>query len=488
MEKQESTTFCKPHRLTVDLSTRFQQIDGFGANINGTCWEDGFAHVMDLLIDELGATLFRFFPYAPANWVDPNGEGDASVLNEETYRRVYTSNDFKKSWGMARYLNQRGIQPYVSTYGIPPRWMMDTEDGKTLIDYKSYAEMMVSLVEWAKKKEKIDFELFGPLNETYTGPPAEPLVSPEEFVKVMEVLTTALEDRGLKDIRLVAPEAWGEQDFILQLAKAEHLAKHIGVIATHEYEYDIPHPEYIPLEDNLKAVRESRSYAKTKFWLTEFGALDQSGEKEWHCSWSAIRILIKALNKGITGALVWDALDNYDKNEDDWTIYGIIRVGNKRYTPKKRFYALKQIYRFVPPGFCRVKCSLVPEGVLAVENELDMVAFASPETNDFSLIIMNPTPDEIYLNVILEGRDKDTKANSKPILFTEHDNLSRQQARKTSSRGSVPPGPIQVYRTTVEDNCARVARIPLWTHNPPFNGMDVCLKPQSITTVTTICD
>ena len=49
--------------LTMDVSQKFQSIDGFGVNFNGTYFRDSQKPMIDMLIDDLGATIFRLDPY-----------------------------------------------------------------------------------------------------------------------------------------------------------------------------------------------------------------------------------------------------------------------------------------------------------------------------------------------------------------------------------------------------------------------------------------
>ena len=52
--------------------------------------------------------------------------------------------------------------------------------------------------------------------------------------------------------------------------------------------------------------------------------------------------------------IVWDAYDNFHGHDDFWGIWGLLRTARHRYTPKKRYYAARQVYRFVPSGSRRV--------------------------------------------------------------------------------------------------------------------------------------
>ncbi|MBV8810381.1 MAG: hypothetical protein JO033_17060, partial [Acidobacteriaceae bacterium] len=63
-------------RVTVNLSSRHQTIDGFGVNFNGTYFRDAQKPMIDMLIDDLGATIFRLDPYGLTNWEAKNDDDD----------------------------------------------------------------------------------------------------------------------------------------------------------------------------------------------------------------------------------------------------------------------------------------------------------------------------------------------------------------------------------------------------------------------------
>jgi len=53
-----------------NASEKYQQIDGFGVNINSKYCDKGrLVPVMDMLIEDLGATLFRVDIYGKSNWI-----------------------------------------------------------------------------------------------------------------------------------------------------------------------------------------------------------------------------------------------------------------------------------------------------------------------------------------------------------------------------------------------------------------------------------
>ena len=104
-----------------------------------------------------------------------------------------------------------------------------------------------------------------------------------------------------------------------------------------------------------------------RVWLTEYGDLgvfDRSAEAEWkrQCV-TASRRALRALNEGAQAALFWDAFDNYHEHDKAIYYHGLLRYEDHRFAPKKRYYAAKQLYRFVPPGAQRIAATTEAPGL-----------------------------------------------------------------------------------------------------------------------------
>ena len=430
--------------IYINGNRAYQKIDGFGVNINSKYWDqDRLIPTMDLLRDDLGATLYRVDIWGKSNWVDPTSQVGPSSLNEANYSAIYQGDIFQRGWAMMRYLNSHGIEPYLTASGDVPTWMLGP-DRKSLADYDTFCEMQVSMVDWAKNKEHLRFTLFGPLNETDVGSPEGPSVNPVEFVKVLEILDEKLTRRELGDIRLVVPETGFGTSYLTEILRSRKLIKRIDVFGLHDYS-DIPRDQYQEVLDLLKDT----SYTNCRLWMTEFGDLEQSGEKEWYVGWWMTSRLFDQLENGFNGALVWDAYDNYHDHDEAWTIYGLLRTGLRLYTPKKRYYASKQVFRYVLPGFERLEVSSVP-------SDLRVLAFANTKRTQFTLVGMNNSYKSYHLNVTLGG-----------------------------FQDNVIAGKVAYFRTSENENCYRIGEIPVRGANYPFTGIDAQVSPDSIFTLAT---
>jgi hypothetical protein len=425
--------------VAVDPAQSFQTIDGFGVNINSKPWEPRLLPAMDLLTRDLGATLFRVDVFGKSNWPDPDGSIGPAALGEERLAAVYQGETARRGWAMMRYLNERGVEPYLTCSGIAPRWMC-APDGDTLLDYERFCDMLVSLVEWARRREQLRFTLFGPMNETNLGDPEGPRVDPATYARVLEVLDRKLAERGLDDVRLVVAEESGMSTNYMQPILDSSAAQRVGVWGMHTYGWYQP--------EQYRAVIELAG--DTPVWMTEYGDLEQTGEREWPVAWAMTGRLFDLLEGGMRGALVWDAYDNYHDHDEHWTIYGLIRTGLRAYTPKKRFFASKQLFRFVRPGMQRVAAH-------CPQPEVRVLAFASPDRRQVTVVGVNGSLRPAHLSLDLSA-------------FPE----------------SVTAGRLAYYRTSEHEDCALVAEVPATGGNWPVKGADVLAPPDSIFTLTTL--
>lgn len=421
--------------VKADCSVRHQTIDGWGVNINSKYWDDGkLIPVMETLIDDLGATLFRLDACGKSNWIDPDNRLGPRALKAANLKRVYAGPDFRAAAGMGRYLNDKGIEPYLCLSGIVPRWMC-ASDGRTLKAYRAFSLMAASYAAWMRRAG-VRFRLFGPLNETDLGPPEGPYVGPRDYGKAAEAMVDALNRHGLKDVRLVVPETAGMHlGYLRPILASRKLAGRIAVFGLHAY----GNFNAAPLID---AVRRS-PLGRARWWMTEYGDLDQTGEKEWFVAWVSYWRLMELLRQGFSAALNWDAFDNYHDHDESWSIYGLLRRGIRTWTPKKRFHSSRQMYRFVRPGFVRIECDS-PKGIT-------ILAFAGFGGDRITLTGMNDSGRDVRLAVRIIG---------------------------------APPVPrnrrFAIYRTSVTENCELAGRV---RANP---AAEITVPAGSIFTATTV--
>jgi O-glycosyl hydrolase len=368
-------------RISIDPGQRFQEIDGFGVNFNGPYFRESQKSMVDLLVDDLGATIFRLDAYGfdLSNWEPVNDNDDPNVMNWEYYNDRYSIPNFEASWAAGRYLNSKGAKILLTAIGIVPEWMLDDKapppqhkvcsnsrklgklDHLNPAMYEEFSEMLVSMAFYARHSAHVDFDYLSPFNETDCYPAEGPRIDPEEAPKVLQVLARRLRKEGLGDVRLVAADqAIVSTDYIGPILENQEVMKQIGAFSLHTYGEESVGPQ---------VERVSRSkYPLTPTWLTEFGDQsdrDKSFESEWrNQSLKSTQRALRALNQGATAALFWDAFDNLELCEMRPSFFGLMRNNNHHYSPKKRYFAIKQLYRFVRPGARRIAASSDAPGMM----------------------------------------------------------------------------------------------------------------------------
>ena len=363
----------QPARITIDPSQRFQYIDGFGVNFNGTYFRESQKPMIDLLINDLGATIFRLDPYGLSNWEASNDDNDPKHMNWEYYNDRYSIPPFEAAWASARYLNSRGIKPFLALSGTAPEWMLDTSPATPEQQphartrdltrpyhlnpamYEEFAEEVVSMAVYARTKAHINFEYFGPVNETDCYPNEGPRIDPSEAPRVLNAISHRLRQEGLGDVRLVVAEQCNlENNYVGPMLESHDLMGQVGVFAFHSYGGG-------SLTPHIERLNGTKYAASVRVWLTEYGDLadlDRSAANEWTgFSLVATQRALRAINEGASAALFWDAFDNYHEHYPRMTYYGLVQNADHQYSPKKRYYAAKQLYHFVRPGARRVASS-----------------------------------------------------------------------------------------------------------------------------------
>ena len=200
-------------QIHINPQEQFQSIDGFGVNVIGSWFRDDQKPMFDMLINDLGATMFRVDPYHDlSDWEKIDMHDIARTLPEgSVWRRihprkpdrrlmqlqrmqrrgylligntgaaVYSSPIFERSWALMLYLNSRGIRPLIALFGAVPEWMTDDEVGpltkpvklnELILErqnhlsprmYDAFAEEVVSMLAYARSQAHLDFGLFQPV-------------------------------------------------------------------------------------------------------------------------------------------------------------------------------------------------------------------------------------------------------------------------------------------------------------------------------------
>lgn len=436
--------------IRVDPGQRFQQIQGFGVNYTGPYFRNDQKQMFDMLIDDLGVTMFRVVPYLVySNWEETSGPKDSQYWNDR-----YSTPIFEATWNGLRYLNSRGIRPMLALMGPVPAWMTDNDPTPprhrvcqehvppalqghlSPAMYGAFAEEVGTMVEYARTQAHVDFDYFSPFNETDCYPPEGPRIDPDEAPKVLDAVAQWLKKEGLGDVRLAVPDnAVITDDYTDPILKDDELMKQVGVFTFHSYGESSVGPQ-------VERVRASK-FPHFPVWLTEYGDLndeDKSFENQWqHFSLAANRRALTALNQGASTIFYFDAFDDYEECAKRLCFYGLFKSASHVYSPKKSYYATRQLYHFVRPGWWRVAATSSAPG-------LTLSAFRGP------------SPDDLVVVGVKEGGP------------------NRLQIELPQT--SYSPAAWDLYETTRELNCQKVGTIPVQN-----GGAEIDLPAEAIFTL-----
>jgi len=213
----------------------------------------------------------------------------------------------------------------------------------------------------------------------------------------------------MDDVRLVIAEEGGcTTNYLEAFDTAPELAGRVAAWGMHCYN---SYPDVSGVVDHMRRG----PFTNSRIWMTEYGDLDQTGEREYFFSWTIFDRLLYILEHGMQGALNWDAFDNYHDHDEYWTIYGIIRTGLRTFTRKKRYYACKQVYRFVRSGMTRV-------GISCSGDNVGALGFFDRTTGRYTVTGVNRGVEAVYLRLLKKNLTGEQMA-ARPAAFVTTDAL-----------------------------------------------------------------
>ena len=293
------------------------------------------------------------------------------------YNSIYGSARFEKLWDLVAYLNQKGITNGImfNFQGPGPQWM---SGGALTPGYEAqWAQMITSLLVYARYTRHLQFNLVGPDNEpdlgyAYVGIGA----SSTQYVTMLNQLALNLASNGLGDVRIVGPDlAYPNTNWMQQMMTSPSLMSNLAHFGLHSY---LPNGQETAGIANFLA---SSPYPNSTYWMTEFNTQCTSCYEgayiadvyDWSFAYTTAQDLFYHLANGASAALAWEGYDSYYEVEplqglpggeqaSGWSFYGLFGVNDtnaatKSYTARKSFYTMSQITAFVPPGSQHINIS-----------------------------------------------------------------------------------------------------------------------------------
>jgi O-glycosyl hydrolase len=350
----------------IDGSKTYQTIDGFGVNVNYRSWNGSeLQPVLDAFVDQAGMTSFRVV-FDLADWEAANDNSDPNVMNWSYYNSVYSDTEFTRLWDMFTYLNSRGISDgaFLNFMGWGPSWMM-ASDGRTLNAGKEaeWAEMIASAVIYARNTRGLRFSLIAPTNEPDIYNEGIHMDA-ATYTNALHQLALLLDANGLTDIGFIGPDcAAGGMGYMPEMMADPVVMAKLRKFGVHSYS-----AAGGGSADVYDYILNS-AYPDRNFWMTEFNVwcpTCDSGTKgiyDWTYTRGTADYLLNHLLNGASAALVWEGYDSiYAHGGYAWSYWGLFAVNDinaavKTYTPRKHFYTVAQVSKFVHPGAQRVDIS-----------------------------------------------------------------------------------------------------------------------------------
>lgn len=411
-------------KLSVNGLNRLQTIDGIGVNINTRSWKDDeLKPAIDLLADSMQARIFRVIVETPKDWEDINDSDDPFVYNWKYYDSLYATPKFTSVWKTIAYLNQKGISHniMINLMGYLPAWM----GGETVAPEQEdeFVEMFVSFLQYARFKQHLKFGMVAPFNEPDIQKEG-PRLNEFRYAAILKKIMIRTKQSGMNDIRFVGPDAAGMDNsvnrYIPEMIKDTLIMSHISRFAVHSYS-----GYYAPVDSLIK----HSAYPDMKFWVTEWNAwrdgLDDGIMTAYNYEFAAqcMSHLLDLLKNGAAAALVWEGYDSYYDHHAPslfsyWGILGYNKE-NKTYTPRKHFYAISQISKYVMPGSWMV-------ALQSSDNNAPALAFLNPSGNAPVIVGLNNYNKPMQVNLSLNNLPDITSVQ---LIFT--DSLNDLEKQKT---------------------------------------------------------
>lgn len=515
--------------LKIDGAARYQTIDGFGVNINPAWWYNGaygdaklVQPAIDLLVDSLGATIIRAV-IEEIDWETRNDDSDPGHFNWAYFDSIFTTARFKGVWNTLHYLNSKGITNglMISFMGGPPAsapmtspdpvksWMGGTDYSISPSKEDEFVETLAAFLYYMRNREKIQFSLVSPMNETDIQSVSKSADHPDgvvegpnmpdaiQYVRVVKKLAKKLDSIGMSDIRFVTPDAGGEELFravLNEMSKDSYLMTKLACWGVHQYGNDA--------SSYLDLVNKSKDPGKS-FWVTET---------------AGIKNLIGQLDDNARSYIFWDGYDciyqhgrrnGYgDVPPNDWAFWFKSDEGKpmiefvpstRRWQPRKQFYQFAQVMKFVRPGAVRIRISgqdtslnvfayRNPDGQLVVLGShngkgsliINGSVAGMPAIKSMSLIYTGPSVNMVRSNTVTSQGTSFSAVIPPECIFT----LTAVSDPADRAHNTLRPEPLNWYAgdVHVHRNCGEVTPI------TPESDLTSLMEPKNLAVISVLAD
>lgn len=472
--------------VSIDLSQRFQKIDGFGASdawsiqYVGLWPDEKRTRIANLLFSNdtdaqgnpigIGLNIWRFNIGAGSK-----SQGGTSNISDK-WRRTegYLQNDGSYDWnqqsGQNWFLNaakERGVEEFIAFVNSPPVQL--TKNGKSntsaagisnlnIENYDAYGDFLVQVLDHYKSDLDIEFDLISPLNEPqwdWNGGQEGCPYNNNEISNLVKLLSSKLANFGLatkieiaeagnikylydintdkinKDNQIETFFGTGE----LSLASLPNIAKNISGHSYWSTDKSDLIPYRIALWDEIEENPTLNGYSMTEFCILNYEDIKGNGRE---LGIQPALYMARVIHYDLTVANAsswqwWLAVSPYDYK--DGLIYvDKSEVDGQVYT-SKMLYALGNYSRFIDSGMYRVKTNQLFDKLNEESFTYARVmtsAYVS-EANDKVVIVMVNYNNWEYTTYIDIGEDWNSKAmdifrtsGSENLKFIGNQNVSEE--------------------------------------------------------------
>lgn len=392
--------------ITLDPSTRYQEMDGFGAAMTwATCYnllkmsaEDRSKLLNELFNKEtgLGISLVRVsvgasdFNTQEYTWCDEEGLENFKMDYRDAQTVIPVLKEMYK------------INPDVRIIASPwstPKWMKMGVDGKGKKDswtsgrldpkyYQAYADYFVK---WIQEMESNGFDIFAltpqnePLNHGNSMSTYMPWQDERDFIRC--ALGQSLENAGLDTRILVFDHNYNydnvadQKSYPNRIYEDAEASKYVAGSAWHDYGGSVNELDNVVAKNPEKDI-----------YFTE------SSIGEWNYSWEGCllnhykNIFIETMKRGCKGITLWNMVLDDQKGPYSpqagscKTCYGAVEVDSRSYKVKTRrthYYQIAHASKVVKQGAVRIANSGYTRA------GLDVLTFLNPDGSYAALILNN---------------------------------------------------------------------------------------------------
>ncbi len=373
--------------VNANLSTAYQQIDGFGAFLG---WGP------DLLIPyvkDIGMSMPRF-GVIDIQFEPQNDNSDVNIINLDGFNLSALNIDFMK------HIKEQAdcVDKMIVTMWSPPAWMKKNKclqaeswAQDNILQphfYEEYAESMVALIKAVKRETGIDLYAVSLQNEPqFNEPYASCVILWEQYRDLVKVVGPRFEAEGITT-KLFFPEALLAQgaidDYIHTLNANPVANQYMDIVAVHNYDSDginVGGPGAAGWANIWSWAQETPAKPT---WMTETSGHPDS----WDGALMLAGNIYNALYYGNASAWVFWSFNVTPGSE----VFGLM-VNTE---PTSRYYVSKQYYKYVRPGAVRVEA-------VSAHSDILSLAFHHDIDNTVTLILINRGSTPRIVNVTGSG-------------------------------------------------------------------------------------